>query len=88
MIKYEITRYKFDGFSGVTTERKSIKKSKLSKYLNDDWILVRKRYFIITHFLDFWRSLNTDQKINIIIFTIGTIITTALAVIGWIYFID
>jgi hypothetical protein len=90
MVKYELQRSKkpIGNFVMVGYDIKIIKKSELEKHLKDGWIFVRKKYFIITHFLDFWRSLNTDQKISIIIFTIGSIITIIIAVIGWIYFIN
>ena len=87
MIRYEIKKYTPSEY-GVLKDKKFVKKSNLKEYLNNDWILIRKKYFIITHFLDWWRSLNTDQKISIIGITIGSIITIVLSIIGWVYFIN
>ena len=73
MVKYEIIKYSPSDF-GVLKDKKIVKKSNLNKYLNDDWILIRKRYFILTHFLDFWLGLNTDQKINVIAIITASVI--------------
>jgi hypothetical protein len=37
--------------------------------------------------LIYFSSINTNQKIRIIIFIIGSIITISLAVIGWMFFL-
>ena len=76
MIKYEIKRGKkpSGNFIMAGYDFKTIKKSDLKRHLSDDWVLVRKKYFIITYLSDLWSSLNTDQKITIIGISIGALI--------------
>ncbi len=67
MIKYELKRMpKVDGFVMMNFEYKTVNKSEVEKLKKEGWILHRKKFFIVTYLFDFWRNLNTDQKINII----------------------
>tara|TARA_R110002096_G_C14434178_1_gene710169 strand:+ start:70 stop:486 length:417 start_codon:yes stop_codon:yes gene_type:complete len=64
MIKYEINRF-IQIESGPHREVKFISKSELKKFEDEDWFFVRKKYFIITNFLDWWNSFTTVNKIGI-----------------------
>lgn len=77
MIKYVIQIDESDEFGGLNTSIKKIKKSKFKLYEKKGWRLVRKEYFIITYFSDWWRSLNTNHKISII----GIIVASIVAII-------
>lgn len=57
---------KVEGFVMMEFEYKIVSKSELNKHTKDGWTLHRKKYFILTYFLDLWLSLNTDQKIAVI----------------------
>jgi hypothetical protein len=76
-MKYIIRKDTPDGFGGNNSETKTIKKSKYKLYKNDGWYVLKKKIFIITQFSDWWRSLNTNQKISII----GIIIASITALI-------
>lgn len=80
MVKYELKRIpKVEGFIMTEYEYKTVKKSELKQLQKEGWIFNRKKYFLFTHLFDLWRSLNTDQKINIIaIFTASVIGIIAL----------
>lgn len=64
MIKYEIHKYESAEY-GVNKLTKFVSKSKLEEYKKQDWLFIRKKYFIITNFLDWWNSFTTVNKIGI-----------------------
>lgn len=64
MIKYEIHKFESAEY-GVNKLTKFVSKSKLEEYKKQDWIFIRKKYFIITIFLDWWNSFTTVNKIGI-----------------------
>ena len=78
MIKYEIHKYESAEY-GIDKQRKFIKKSELKKYEKEDWFLVRKKYFIITNFLDWWKPISFTNKVAIS----GIILTTFLTFLLW-----
>ena len=82
MIKYEIKKMQTSWMGDHGFKYQTVSKSDLNKHLNEEWSLHRKKYFIITHLLDWWLSLNTDQKIKII----GIIIGIILSILGWLVF--
>ncbi|WP_417887948.1 hypothetical protein [Zunongwangia sp.] len=65
MIKYEIKRSKqsVGNFIPVGYDFKTIKKSELDSHLNNGWSFIRKKYFIITSILDWWKTLKNGEKI-------------------------
>ncbi len=65
---------KVEGFVMTEFEYKIVSKSELYKYTNDGWALHRKKYCILTYFLDLWLSLNADQKIAIIAILTASVI--------------
>ncbi|CAM1366678.1 protein of unknown function [Tenacibaculum soleae] len=65
MIKYEIKRSKqpVGNFIPVGYDFKNIKKSELDSHLNSGWSFIRKKYFIVTSILDWWKTLKNGEKI-------------------------
>lgn len=78
LIKYEIYRY-INIESGPHKETKFISKSELDKYLKEDWGFVRKKYFIITPFLDWWKPISFTNKVAIF----GIILSAILTLLLW-----
>ena len=67
MIKYELQRpmqQNVPGFVMIGNDFKTVKSSELQKHLDDGWFIVRKRYFLITPFLDWWKKLKNGEKIS------------------------
>ena len=66
MIKYEIQRPKqsVNGFIMMGYDFKTVRSSELQNHLKDGWKIVRKRYLIITSFIDWWNTLNNNEKIS------------------------
>ncbi|QXP70705.1 hypothetical protein H0I29_00985 [Polaribacter sp. R2A056_3_33] len=65
MIKYELKREKkSDGWMVmIGYDFITVKPSELQKHLDDGWTIIRKKYFIITSFLDWWATLKNGEKI-------------------------
>ena len=66
MIKYIVVKYNSDGFGGVTSETKTVSKSVLQKYLNNEWVILEEIIPIITPLSKWWNKFTTNQKISII----------------------
>ena len=80
MKKYELKRpMKSDWMIMVGNDFKTVKPSELKKHLEDGWIVIRTRYFIITSLLDWWKSLKEGEKIAFF----GIILTAFLTCLFW-----
>jgi hypothetical protein len=71
MIKYELRKIKPDGYGGNHVFNVTVTRALLKDSLNNDWFIIRRKYFIITSFLDWWKNLSDGNKITFsgIIFT-------------------
>jgi hypothetical protein len=80
IIKYKVQRpHQNDKYSRVVfigIEDKIVSKKELLFAIKEGWTVVRKEYFLITHFLDFWRKLNTSDRIKTVGITIAIIALT------------
>jgi hypothetical protein len=66
MIKYEIKKIPYvEGFVMNEFEYKTVSKSELQSFLKNGWSLHRKKYFIVTNFIDWWKPLSLGNKIAI-----------------------
>lgn len=66
MIKYEIKTLPETNRWILNYKHKTVSKSELDKYLKQGWTLVRKKYLIITPFLDLWRPISVENRISLI----------------------
>lgn len=82
MIKYIIIKYTPDGYGGNLSEEKTINKSELKKFLDNDWVLHKKITPIKTPFLDWWNPIPSANKIAIIGILIPTIIAVFFGVLA------
>ena len=78
MIKYEIHKYEPAEY-GVNKLVKFINKSELEKFKKDDWLFIRKKYFILTSFLDWWKPISFTNKVGIF----GIILSAFLISFFW-----
>ena len=65
MIKYILCKYEPDGFGGETLVKRVDSYNK-KKYLDKGFIIVEKRYFLITSFIHWWSNLKIEVRISII----------------------
>jgi hypothetical protein len=81
IVKYKVQRAhqndKNSDLIFIGVEDKVVTKRELPIAIKEGWSVVRKEYFLITHFLDFWRKLDTKEKISITI-----MLTTIIALIN------
>lgn len=66
MVKYEIKTLPESNRWILNYKHKTVTKSELDTYLKQGWTLVRKKYFIITPFLDIWRPISVENRISLI----------------------
>lgn len=77
MVKYEIKTLPKSNKWILNYKHKTVSKSELDRYLKQGWTLVRKKYFIITPFLDLWRPISVENRISLI----RALIPVALAIV-------
>ena len=77
-MKYEIHKYETTGY-GVNKLVKFINKSELEKFKKDDWFFVRKKYFFLTSFLNWWKPISFTNKVAIF----GIILSAFLVSFFW-----
>jgi len=78
MMKYEIHKYENTEY-GVNKLVKFINKSELEKFKKDDWLFVRKKYFFLTSFLNWWKPISFTNKVAIF----GIILSAFLVSFFW-----
>jgi hypothetical protein len=64
MIKYHLRKIEPDGYGGNHTFNVTVTRALYKEYLRNNWFLVRKKYFIITSFLDWWKTISLANKIG------------------------
>lgn len=77
MVKYEIKTLPKSNKWILNYKHKTVSKSELDRYLKQGWTLVRKKYFIITPFLDLWKPISVENRISLI----RALIPVALAIV-------
>ena len=86
MISYEIKTPTFDNSKGVVRktgfEFKTVSKSELKLYLDKDWVLHRKKYFLITSFLDWFKKLSDSEKIAFFALVIPSVIAIIFGILA------
>ena len=86
MIKYEIKIPVFENIKGIVRKTgfdfKTVNKKQYKEFIEKGWTLHRKKYFIITSFLDWWKTLTSGNKIAVFAIIIPTLVAVLFGVLA------
>jgi hypothetical protein len=83
MVKYIIIKHTSDGYGGSLSERKTVGKSELHQFTNNDWYILEKIIPIITPLKKWWAKFTIDNKLVILSFSIPSLIAVFFGVLAY-----